>query len=344
MVEDFGNGCPKFFLGNLFSFVRKMQFMCQFFCQRHFIVPALSFAESYGEGFCSGKFGSYQTGIHAAGQKRSYLHIRSHVGLHGIFNCLVQPGDPFFLLLFSIEGLRMQRGHEIWIQFQRGAFSVIGQKMSGFQLTDSLEKRFFQGGILKGQVLFQSLLIQLLFIGGMGQDSLDFRCEDKLTVSWGVVKRFDAERIPGRIQPLVLLIPDGEGEHASEMFRQVFSPLFIAVEEYFGIPLSGKSVSCCQKLPAQFLIIIDFPVKHKNQISGFVCHGLHASFQINDAEATEAQGSCLGHPAVALIRPPMDQGNHHFFQYLFPGERGFGNRDSLLNIVFYKSAYSAHNI
>ncbi len=338
MVEYFGHGFPEFFLGDLFSPVPQTQFPGQFLCQGHFVVPGLFLPESHGECFSSGKFRCHQRGIHAAGQEGPHLHVRRHMGFYGIFDDLIQPVDPcFFLFLFcQPEGrFRAEFRDKILFQFQGGMFLLIFQEVTGFQLPDSLEKGFFQGRILEGQILLQGFRVQSFFVRRMRQDALDLRGKEETAIGEGIVKRFDTERIPGGVELFLFLVPYCEGEHAAQMPGQFLAPFFISVQQHFRISLGGKVMSGPDQLGPQLPVVVYFPIKYQHQFPGFVCHGLDTALQVNNAEAPESQGGFFRQPAFSLVRSPVNQGCHHQFQKLFPA-------CTVFRVSLYKSAYSAH--
>lgn len=98
------------------------------------------------------------------------------------------------------------------------------------QFVNAFEKGFRKRTELKAEVLLKSLAIELAFVGWMFEDALYLRCEDELFLLNGVVERFDAEEIACTEQDLLLLVPDREGEHATNAVQYFFSPGNIACE------------------------------------------------------------------------------------------------------------------
>ena len=80
--------------------------------------------------------------------------------------------------------------------------------MARAKLTYPLKECFFQGGVLEGEILLQGLRVELFLIGGVGQYALDLRGEEKASFRERIVKGFDAERIPRRVELLLCLVPD----------------------------------------------------------------------------------------------------------------------------------------
>lgn len=103
-------------------------------------------------------------------------------------------------------------------------------RMRRRQFVNAFEKGFRKRTELKAEVLLKSLAIELAFVGWMFEDALYLRCEDELFLLNGVVERFDAEEIACTEQDLLLLVPDREGEHATNAVQYFFSPGNIACE------------------------------------------------------------------------------------------------------------------
>ena len=71
-------------------------------------------------------------------------------------------------------------------------------------------------------------------------------------------------------------------------------PLFVGVDDYFGIGACAEDVALGFQLAAQLAEIVDFAVVDHGERAGLVPNGLRTAGKINDAEATRAgdDGRC----------------------------------------------------
>ena len=76
----------------------------------------------------------------------------------------------------------------------------------------------------------------------------------------GVVKRFFTEAVAGGEEGLLLLIPDGEGEHAVELFDAGGSPMCEGGRDHFGIAVGSKGVSRFNQCFAEFEVVVDLTI------------------------------------------------------------------------------------
>ncbi len=115
MVQHLRHRLPELLLGDPPAMLFQMQLLRQLPGQGDFIVVPVLLAVAHGEGLASGKLRGDQAGVHAAGQKCPHLHVRYHMGLHGIPDGCVQPVHPFLLRCpFPPSGLfRREHGQEI---------------------------------------------------------------------------------------------------------------------------------------------------------------------------------------------------------------------------------------
>src|SRR5436190_508590 len=114
------------------------------------------------------------------------------------------------------------------------------------------------------------------------QDRANFRSESKTAVGNPIVNELDPHRVPGHYQALVSEIPNAEAEHAVEMIKDIRPPLFVAVNNYFGIAVSPKTVAAALQFNSQFLVVIDLPVEDDANASLRIEHRLMTTGQIDN--------------------------------------------------------------
>src|SRR5258708_35143606 len=85
-------------------------------------------------------------------------------------------------------------------------------------------------------------------------------------------------------------IKQGKGKHAAQFVKQVFAPLFPAVNKNFGIGFGLEAVSGENQTLTQFAIVVKLSVEDHRDVMGFIPDGLMPARQINDAEAAHSEG------------------------------------------------------
>ncbi len=115
----------------------------------------------------------------------------------------------------------------------------------------------------------------------------------------GVVERLDAESIAGKQHAraasaagvragLAAAVPKGEGKHAAQMLEAAFAPLFVTVDDDFGVGVRAEMVAARFERRAEMREIVDFAVEDDADRAVFVVDGLMAAAEIDDAQAAHA--------------------------------------------------------
>ena len=74
---------------------------------------------------------------------------------------------------------------------------------------------------------------QRLAVGG---EAKSMRCV-------AVIQRFDAQPIAGQEQAALAQVPDGEGEHADQMFDALSAPFGVGLEDDFSVAVGKEAVA-----------------------------------------------------------------------------------------------------
>ena len=69
----------------------------------------------------------------------------------------------------------------------------------------------------------------------VSEECLDLGREQERAAFLRVIERLDTEPVPGTEEPLQPFVPDGKGPHAIEPLQASGSPLFVRVQDHFGI-------------------------------------------------------------------------------------------------------------
>ena len=92
----------------------------------------------------------------------------------------------------------------------------------------------------------------------MPPHALERVAEDDTAPDAREVEGFHAEMIPGAHQAAALRVPDRQGEVAEKMFRKVFTPRVVGVQDQLGVGGRRRDVASSRvELRAQLALSID---------------------------------------------------------------------------------------
>ena len=100
------------------------------------------------------------------------------------------------------------------------------------QLVDVLEEGLICGGVLECEVVFKGGGVKLLFKAGVGKEGLYLRAEHEHLPELCVVEGLNAEHIPCAEKGLFIPVPDDEGEHPPQLFRQAAAVFLVTVDKH----------------------------------------------------------------------------------------------------------------
>src|SRR5262245_21381516 len=106
------------------------------------------------------------------------------------------------------------------------------------------------------------------------QQGANFGTESELALRDTIINQLYAHGITRDYQSLMMNVPNGQAEHSIQVTKDVFTPFFIAMDDYLSVGGCSKTVSLRFKMSTKFFIIVNLPVK--DHIDGFVLirHGL----------------------------------------------------------------------
>src|SRR5262249_31583784 len=102
-------------------------------------------------------------------------------------------------------------------------------------------------------------------------------------------------------------VPEGEGEHATEMVEAARAILLVGVDDHLGIAVGGEPVPECLQTLAKVLEVVDFAVECHPDRAVLVGEGLLAGCQVDDAEAGLSQTGRLVEVIALIVRPTVAQ-------------------------------------
>ena len=158
------------------------------------------------------------------------------------------------------------------------------------QLVHALEERLLERGILEGEIRPERVLVDP---GGelrMIEEGFDLGAEDHVAPGGeGVVERLDAEGIARAVEGAGLRVPDREGEHAAELFRDALAPFLVAVEDGLGVAAGLEDIALRDELVAQLHEVVDLAVEDDGDRSVVAVHRLGTACEVDDREAAESE-------------------------------------------------------
>ena len=173
---------------------------------------------------------------------------------------------------------------------------------------------------------------------GMFEEALDFRAEqERAFVCLIIIEGFDAEGVAGTVEGAGLGIADHEREHSAQLFRELFAPLFVAVNENFGVTAGLEGVSRSEELFAQFHEVVDFAVERDDDGTVLVVHGLGAVGKVDDGKTAETEGDGIrvrfaAHMKAAGVGTAMDNAFRHAADDVLAAVNDSGKSDKTAHI------------
>ena len=323
---DLGEGGEGLFIGQFFGGVVEFDDIGQLFGLFGFVVSPLAEADRIGV-FRAGD-GGHVRGIDAGGEERADFHIGNLVGGHGVFHRLVDVVHQRFELLPDLAEML------VIVAVDLHHSTAISEIVAFGQFENAFEEGLVQGGVLEGQIRFDGLLVELLVEVRVGEEGFDFGSVKEAAVHDGIVEGFDAEVVAGAEELLFFLVPDDEGEHAADFPQKADPPLFVAMKEDLGVGMGAEGVAQGDEPLAQGLVVVDFAVEGDDQVMVFVIDGLVSAFEVDDAQAAEAQGRVVIHMLPIGVGPAVGDLVGHRLQ-----KTGFFDRGKIVD----KTGDSAHN-
>src|SRR5690242_9560508 len=133
-----------------------------------------------------------------------------------------------------------------------------------------------------------------------------------------VVEQFDSQRIASKKQTLLAHVPDCQAEHTVQAVKHLVAPLFVAVDNDFGVRFGAEDVAALLELALELLEVVDFTVK--GDPDGFlgVRHGLMAARKVDNREPAETEAQRAVEKVPFIIGTTMDDGVGHGFDVPAP--------------------------
>ena len=252
--------------------------------------------------------------------------------------------DGFFKHALQFFLRIRQRTPRLWLQLRLKISAdfilslAVKQHTARRKAVDSLKKSFLQHGILKRKILLQRPFIQLFRDARELQDALNLRRKHEIPIHHCVKQRLDSEKIPRQHQFFFFLIPDSKGKHSTKLLHKRRTISLKTIHQRLRVRASDKkNLLFPFHLLPQFLVIIDFSVKHHCQVLTDAFHRLQAAFQVDDTQAAKSKGHAVIYKTALRIWTSMYQLFLHFFHnlsfVLFLSEKSTNSAHAFLHLV-----------
>src|SRR5260370_37206923 len=109
--------------------------------------------------------------------------------------------------------------------------------------------------------------------------------------------------VPGNEKTAQASIPEGESEDTIEALDAIDAPLFIAMDDDFGIRICFESMAVFDELFPQFDVVVYLAVENKLHGVVFVRDGLGAAFNIYDTQPSMPQAYLSAKKFPDPVRP-----------------------------------------
>ena len=197
--------------------------------------------------------------------------------------------------------------------FASRLFDVDG--MGGRQTRHTVEGGGADCGMPERQVVADRLRVDPAGKPGEGAERFRLRSEDEGAIGAGVNQRLLAETVAGEEQAILLRVPDGEGEHATQPPGQVCTPLAISVQQDFAVAARAEDVALSFETAAEFGEVVDLTVVGDGEATVRTDHRLGRGIPtVQYGKPGMGQSDAVALPDALPVRPPMRKTCPHGFE------------------------------
>ena len=213
--------------------------------------------------------------------------------------------QPFFR---SGRGpLRVGKGIERPIPVDSGITARPFQIMTGGQLFNSTNQSARTGNVVERQEVFESLLVQDAWNGGMRENSLQFRPKIDLPCLASEIEWLDSRSISGEYEPFLVSIPKRDGEHAPESAEAVSAPLAESFEHNLRVATGAKARALTLQIVPEFKVIVDLTVEGNNGLTVHAAKRLRPGSRIDHGQSHCTERNIFRNERILFVRPTMEQ-------------------------------------
>ena len=255
--------------------------------------------------------------VEAAGEEHADRHVAHEVASHRVGEEVAERLDA----VANGELLGLARVLEPPVGVHLDAALVGHQQMARHHLLDALVAGERRGHVTEGQVVVEGLEVRLAIDVG-GHQRLQLRREQQLVRIGTEVQRLDAQPVTPDDQAAPPRIPEGEGEHASQVGREVELVVLVQVENDLDVAARPEAVSAVLQRRRELTVVVDLAVADEPQRLVLVGDRLHAALEVDDREAAHPHGQRAARHHGAAVGPAVHERVAHGLDR--PPRRGVG--------------------
>ena len=184
-------------------------------------------------------------GVESAGEQRAAGDVGDELALDDVVEELADVGDRLVLAV----GVRF--GAQLPVDGAVQPRAVEGDDLAGPHLAHTLPDGR-AGSLGEGEQLAQAVESDDRLDDRVGEDRLRLGAEYDAVVRLVVVERLDAHAVADHHETFGAGVPDCEGIHAVEVFRQLLAPDEVAAQDHFGVRVGGEALARAAQFLAQF--------------------------------------------------------------------------------------------
>src|SRR5262249_26592382 len=158
---------------------------------------------------------------------------------------------------------------------------------------NSLVYRLRSRHILKGEVVREPLEIDVPLESSYGEQTFQFTTEVERISILPIVVGFDPKPVSSEQQLLLAIVPDGKGKHSTKMGDEVFTELFIEMNQTLSIGGGHQSMSTLCKIPSQFSKIVNLPIEYNPDRLVLVVDRLSPSLHVDNGKPSHTQAHSI---------------------------------------------------
>ena len=235
------------------------------------------------------------------GEERAERHVAHETQTDRFSDERVEPLEIFlFAGRIAVAGKR-----QIPVLANRDAAVLGDEEVAGWQLANRLVHGVGARNVLERQIRVDCVGRPLARHVGIFQQRLDFRSERHARGRHAVVERLDAEAIADKKQPSFRIVPERKGKHAAEAVDRAIAPLFVGVDDDFGIGLRAEHVARSLELGADVGEVVDLAVEDDPDRPVLVGERLIARRQIDDAQTAMSEADAGTDEEAVGVGPAM---------------------------------------
>jgi hypothetical protein len=146
-----------------------------------------------------------------------------------------------------------------------------------------------------------------------GEEAFYFGGEEEPVALPGPVEGGDAEAISGEGDLVARLVKESDGELAAELAEDVLATFLPEVGDEFGVAMGDEVVAALEEFGALLAIVEEFAIEDDGDGAVFVCDGLLAIGEVDDAETAGGEGEAGAMEEAFFVGAAMNEGASHAF-------------------------------